>query len=186
VSIPYLLQINRDKPEFISCDKTNTIKFNYVGEEDYDESKWIEFEHNNPNTIKIYVEFIVNTFEKSIEINFHDCLDRIKPKRKNAYMYRYIWFVDLINKIDNNILHQLISPKEINCLFRFYYESNKQANLYNQFISANRDEYSKYKRVRTLMGIEWGFDLKIHNLKIKKFFGINQQELNYFIPYWKN
>lgn len=94
--------------------------------------------------------------------------------------------MDLINKTDNNTLHQLISKKEINCLFRFYYESNKQDNLYNQFISANKDEYSKYKRCRTLMGIEWGFDLKIYNLKIKKFFGINQQELNYFIPYWKN
>lgn len=186
VNIPYLLEITKDIPPFCLFEKTNQIKFcidNFDSDsESISEFQWIQIEHNNWTQHKLYVEIVISKIpNKQIEIILYDDINKIKPQRKNYYKQRYVWFIDLYNKIDKNPLHRLLDEKEIYCIFRCFYESNKNcSNLYHQFISSNRDEYSKYKRTRINLGCEFPFHLNISKIKIKYFGVIQQTKLTRF------
>ncbi len=161
--MPYIYEITRDIPIYdnVIDNISNKILFSTNNNGDAI-CKWIRLTLHNLQE-KIYVEIEQDKKHELVEIKFYDNTDNIKPKYINKNKYRNLY---IINLYKNNLVKKYLNTKELLCIFRCFYESNKINNIYCKFISDNMLNYHKYKKTRMLTREEFNIDL-INNKQIK-------------------
>lgn len=163
--IPYIFVITRDVPIYghitDNSVNNNTILFSTNNNGDAT-CKWIRLTLYNLQE-KLYVEIEQDIKHELVEIKFYDNTDDIKPKYINKNKYRNLYIVNLYK---NLLVKKYLNTRELLCIFRCFYESNKMNNIYCKFISDNMLNYHKYKKIRMLTREECSIDL-INNKQIK-------------------